>query len=181
MLDPAGQGALGFDDADQAQAQGRAFAKGQPGDVEQRLGIVTGGLAHRDEDRFVDRLLADAADHQIGQPEQGVVEVGDLQERLDQIDPEVASLDVRQFVKQHRVQVVLPQLRREVLRDQDHRAQQSTDRGTGRVRRDAQGHRSSQSHTTATGIHRSDQLGRCLLRLSHEATYEVGPLQQQQQ
>lgn len=86
MFDPAGQGAFGLYYAYQSQAQGRAF-EGQLGDVYQRLRILPGLVSHRHEDHFVDRLLARSADHGVGQPEQGIVEVEDLQEGLSKIHP----------------------------------------------------------------------------------------------
>ncbi len=79
VFDAAAEGALGFDDTDQAQAQGGAAMKGKFGDVEQRLGVVGSGFAHGDQDRFVDRLFADAADHRVGEPEKRIIEVDDLQ------------------------------------------------------------------------------------------------------
>ncbi len=133
MFDAAAQGAPGFHDADQTQAQGRSSMEGELGDVEQRLGIIRSGLAHRYEHGFIDRLLAGAADHRVGQPEQRVVEIDDLQQRLNEIDPQVAPLDVRQLVQQHRLQVVRLQSRRQILRDEDRRPQQAAHGGTARV------------------------------------------------
>ena len=56
--------AAGFDDAGEAESGFERTERGG-GDVEERGGVAIGLAAEGDEDCFVDRLLAEAADEQI--------------------------------------------------------------------------------------------------------------------
>ena len=81
MLDTLRQGAFRFHNAYQTQRE-RWTVEGELRDFQQRGKICFGVAAHRHDDRFVHRLFAHATNLRIGEPEQGMPPVNNLQQRL---------------------------------------------------------------------------------------------------
>ncbi|MBA7689551.1 hypothetical protein ES703_98059 [subsurface metagenome] len=101
MFNPPGKRAFGFHNAYQSQTQNRPL-KRQLRNIHQRLRILLRLLAHppkADKHRLIYRLLTDPANHRIGQPQQRIIKIHNLQNRLRQIDPQVAPPDMRKLMQ----------------------------------------------------------------------------------
>ena len=103
-LDALTQGAAGFEDAHQAQA-GQWPVEGQLRHFEQRRGVSLGLVAERQHDGIVHRFLTHAAGAGIGEPEQGMPPIDNLDQRLCAIYPNITAPEMDQFMQQYSPQL----------------------------------------------------------------------------
>ena len=151
MLDALRKRALGFDNTDKAQSEHRALER-QLGDFQQGGRIGLGLAAHCDHHHFVHRLLARMPDARVGEPEQGMPPVKNLEQRLRVVHQDIAALDVGQFVQQYPPQLERGQLVRELLRDENNGPQKSVNGRTAHPCRELEADGPPDSHLAATGV-----------------------------
>ena len=150
-FDPLRQGAFGFHDPDEAQRKHRALER-ESGDFEQRGRIGLGLLAHVDHHHLVHGLFAHAADACVGEPEQRMPPVENLQQRLRVVRQDITAFDVRQFVEQHRAQLERGQLVREFVWNENQRSPQAANRRAAGVRGKSEADGLADCHLLTTGI-----------------------------
>ena len=102
-----------LDSATPMSARPDSLAKSHLRNVNQRPAVAPGLRTKSYQHHFVNRLLANAPYDRVGEPDQRIVEVDYLKNRLEGIDPQVASPDVGQLVDQNRFQI----LRRQSVRE----------------------------------------------------------------
>ena len=71
--------------------KGQGPPKRHLADVDENIAVVF-GFAPKSYEDCVHRLLTNPANDRVGKPHKQIVEVDNLQERLDRIDPQVAPL-----------------------------------------------------------------------------------------
>ena len=148
VLNPRDQGLLRLHHAQQPQAQGGP-AERQLGDTEQCPGVFLRLLAQGGQGRLIHRLLPDGADSRVGPPQWDMVEIHDLQQGLEEAEPEVAPPDMGELMDEHGPQLRRPQLSHHSRRHQDHRPAQPAHAGAGRQAAQPDFHAAAQAHLPA--------------------------------
>ena len=95
--------------------------------VDQCVTVSFDGSGKRHQHGVVDSLLAQAPQNEIRDPHRRVVEVNDLQHRLQQVELQVPPLPVRQLVDQDKLQLLLVKTAHEALGNENRRPPESAD------------------------------------------------------
>ena len=114
------------------------------------IGLPLG--AEGDQHAVVDRFLAQPPQLGVSDPDRRVVEVGDLQQRLQQVDLQVPPLPMQQLVGEDELELVFGKLAHEPPGDEDRRPPESTDGRTADLVGNSQPHvcrRDVQERTSA--------------------------------